>query len=137
MSFLDNFAKNVSKGGRSRTNLTLAQVLVALSMADEGVEKDVIADALGMSKHQLNYKIFEKQATFSRKDKEGNLIKETKCRSIMRHLYEDHTDPNSKLIDGETFAQRLFEAFGEEYIGPESVDAVIDQWKADQTEATA
>ena len=135
MNLFDNVAKTAQKAGKGRgasAKIGLIEIIVAHTLARLEYEKKVIADLLGVTVNVLNYKVFEKQATFVKKDKDGNEIgEETKCRSAYKFLYEDHTDPESGLVDGETFATRLFAAYGEEYTGQEQIDQMVEQWKED------
>ena len=132
MSLFNNIAQNGVSNGRAKKSYSLDEILVALDMQQNGVSKEDIASALSTTVHSLNYKIFEKQAKF----KDG-----VKCRSIMKYLYVDHTDLNSELVDGETFAKRLFEAYGEEYKGESDVESRINSWcdanDIQQTEVSA
>lgn len=89
--------------GQRGEKYELNEVLAILDMANNEVSREEIANITGRSKDSLNYKVFEKQTTIKGK---------TSCRSILRHMYEDHTVKGSKFVDGETFLRRLYAAYG-------------------------
>lgn len=131
-------AKTSNRG--SGKKLTLAEVLAIYDMFNEGIEKADICRLVGRvdedGKPQVNsltYHLFEKQATFTKKRKGQPDEQEVKCRSLMRHLYQDHTDPDTELVDEETFVKRLFEEFGVEFEGLEQAEKMIEDYKASLT----
>lgn len=96
-------------GGGRGERYELNEVLAILDMANNEVTREEIASITGRSKDSLNYKVFEKQTTIKGK---------TSCRSILKHMYVDHTAKGSGFVDGETFLRRLYESYG--VVAPES-----------------
>lgn len=108
----NKFTQAVQGNGAGRgERYELNEVLAILDMANNEVSREEIATITGRSKDSLNYKVFEKQTTIKGK---------TSCRSILKHMYTDHTLKGSGFVDGETFLRRLYEAYG--VAAPESAE---------------
>jgi len=105
---------NKSVGNRKSSGWNLNEILVGLMMQNDGESAQAIANVLGRSVHSIRVKLFENQGTINGK---------TSCRSVKRHWYVNHLDPNSaQHEDVDQFINGLFGEFNEKFISWEDVE---------------